>query len=81
MERTYTHIGEPLRARREALGFTQQELCARLGWKVSRSNEISDIENGVNKNPTLQRLIALSHALNWHVSDLVYMLNTESQAV
>lgn len=80
MERTYAHVGEAIKARREALGYTQRGLCERLGWKRQRQTEISDLEVGINKNPTLARLIDLARALDCHVSDLVSMLDTESLA-
>ena len=80
MPERYAHIGEAIRARRELLDLTQDELCVRLGWKNSRVSEISDIEQGKNTNLTLKRVAAFAKALDCHAGDLVFMLNTESVA-
>lgn len=77
MPSQYSHIGEAIRARRDLLGFTQEELCEKLGWKPSRVSEISEIEQGRNVNLTLKRLGAFAKALNCHIGDLVFMLNSD----
>lgn len=77
MPSQYIHIGEAIRARRDLLGLTQEELCTKLGWKISRVSEISDIEQGKNINLTLKRLKAFAIALNCHADDLVFMLNAD----
>lgn len=77
MPSNFTHIGEAIRARREKLGLTQRELCARLEWKPGRVSEISDIESGKTANITLARLDAFAHALDCHSGDLVFMVNTQ----
>lgn len=80
MPERYAHIGEAIRARRELLDLTQEELCRRMGWKASRVSEISDIEQGKNTNLTLKRVAAFATALSCHSGDLVFMLNTDEVA-
>lgn len=80
MPSQYTHVGEAIRARRDQLGLTQEELCTRLEWKLSRVSEISEIEQGRNVNLTLRRLSSFAKALNCHTADLVLMLNADFMA-
>ena len=52
MKRTPTKleiIGKYLKTQREKKGFNQQQLAAKLGWKVSQS--ISNIERGITSIP------------------------------
>lgn len=80
MTNRHAHIGEAIKARRDALELTQEELCARMGWKASRISEISAIENGDRPNIGIRRLALFASALDCSLSDLVFMLNAKEVA-
>jgi|HubBroStandDraft_1064217.scaffolds.fasta_scaffold14772_8 transcriptional regulator with XRE-family HTH domain len=62
-----TSLGSKVRARREALSFTQGELAARAA--VHR-NVIGRLERG-GYNPTVLTLLAVARALRTPVQELV----------
>ncbi len=76
MTSTYSHLGEAIRARREVLGLTQEELCERLGWAASRKTELSAIENGRGADLKFSRICAFAAALSLPVSEFVIYLTT-----
>ncbi|MFC4426286.1 helix-turn-helix domain-containing protein [Deinococcus navajonensis] len=76
---TYAHVGEAIKARRMALGLTQEDLCERLGWDKRRISDVSQIETGSRANLTIDRLRTFARALNFSVSDLVHGLSAESE--
>lgn len=80
-EQKYSHVGEAIKARRVALGLTQEDLCDRLGWDKRRISDVSQIETGARANLTVDRLRAFARALDSSVSDLVHGLSLEQVPV
>ncbi len=74
MTASHTHLGEAIRARREALGLTQEQLCERLGWSPNRKTELSAIENGRGADLKFSRLCSFATALSLSVSEFVVYL-------
>ena len=74
----FVHAGECIKARRVALGLTQDELCDRLGWDRRRISNISQIETGARANLTVESLCLFAHALNCSASDLILGLSHNS---
>ena len=66
-----TDFGKKVKARREELGMTQEELAEKLGYKTKST--IAKIECGIN-DPVLSRVSAFAEALNTTVS---YFMNWE----
>ena len=66
-----TDFGKKVKARREELGMTQEELAEKLGYKTKST--ITKIECGIN-DPVLSRVSAFAEALNTTVS---YFMNWE----
>ena len=62
------NIGEILKRRRTSMGLTQNELAEKA--KIAQS-QISQIENGVSDNTTIEMLRKLAKALNCAVVDLL----------
>jgi len=62
------NIGEILKRRRTSMGLTQTELAEKA--KITQS-QISQIENGVSDNATIDMLRKLAKALNCLVIDLL----------
>lgn len=60
-------IGQAIRARREALGISQEELGYRSGL---HRTYVSDLERG-KRNPTLVTLLSLMTELGGQVSELI----------
>lgn len=77
----FAHVGEAIKARRVALGLTQEDLCERLGWDKRRISDVSQIETGARANLTIDRLRGFARALDSSVSDLVHGLSSETVAV
>ena len=66
-----TDFGKKVKARREELGMTQEELAEKLGYKTKST--ITKIECGIN-DPVLSRVSAFAEALNTTIS---YFMNWE----
>ncbi len=62
----YKKLGQNIKARRKALGLTQQELAEKTDMSL---NFIGKIEVAFSK-PSLDKLILLAEALDTTVSDL-----------
>lgn len=60
-----TDFGKKVKARREQLGMTQEELAEKLGYKTKST--ITKIECGIN-DPVLSRVSAFAEALDTTVS-------------
>lgn len=73
----YRHVGEAIKARRDALGLTQEDLCDRLGWDRRRISDVSQIETGTRANITINRLCTFAKAFNTSASDLIHGLSIE----
>lgn len=73
----FAHVGEAIKARRNALGLTQKQLCVRLGWDENRISDVSQIETGFRANLTIERLSVFARALDCSVSELVHGLSTD----
>ena len=67
-------IGERIRNRRRALGWTQEELARRLGV---RQNVISRLEAGVVNNPNVRMIRSLARTLQVTADWLVGMYDDE----
>ena len=61
-------IGKRIRAKREELGLTQEELAARLGYKSKTT--IAKIENGTN-DIVQSKVVDFARALNTSVAYLM----------
>ncbi len=61
-------IGKRIREKREALGITQEELAAKLGYK--NKSTIAKIENGTN-DIVQSKVVEFANALNTSVSYLM----------
>ncbi len=61
-------IGKRIREKREALGMTQEELAAKLGYK--NKSTIAKIENGTN-DIVQSKVVEFANALNTSVSYLM----------
>lgn len=69
-----TSLGSAIRARREELGLTQEELADRvaaLGDETLRQSDISRIERGQVRLPRLPRLEMIAEALGFDVGSLL----------
>jgi transcriptional regulator with XRE-family HTH domain len=62
------HLGQHVRALREAKAFTQEELAERSGL---HRVYLAQLESGRNHNPRLDTLRRLAKALGVSVADLV----------
>ena len=69
------NIGANIKKRREALGLTQEELAARLGYKSKSS--INKIELGVNDLPQ-KKIVQFAKALNTSPGVLMGWVNEET---
>ena len=67
-------IGERIRTRRLALGWTQEELARRLGV---RQNVISRLESGTVQSPSVTLIRRLARTLNVTADYLVGMYDDE----
>ncbi|EFD0006602.1 TPA: helix-turn-helix transcriptional regulator [Escherichia coli] len=63
------HIGDNIRRMREAAKLSQQELADKSG--ISKA-QISRLENGTQKNPQIQTVIALATELGTTVEELIF---------
>ncbi len=61
------HLGARIRARRRALGQSQEDLA---GYTQLHATYISHLENG-RRNVSFVTLVKLAHALDWDAKDLV----------
>lgn len=66
-----------LKERRKALNLTQERVAARMGV---RANQVSQIENGNNGNPTMDTLEKLALAVEWTVPELIAAIRETSEA-
>lgn len=64
-------LGQYVRQRRKALGLTQTELGARLGWSQER---VSVVERGTYGLPSLPQLVRLASALQVPISEMLSTL-------
>lgn len=67
-ELSMAEIGKRIRAKREELGLTQEELAARLGYKSKTT--IAKIENGTN-DIVQSKVVDFAKALNTSVAYLM----------
>ena len=67
-------IGDRIRARRQDLGWTQEELARRLGV---RQNVISRLESGTVKSPSVLLIRRLARTLNVTADYLVGMYDDD----
>ncbi|EFF0756995.1 TPA: helix-turn-helix transcriptional regulator [Escherichia coli] len=63
------HIGDNIRRMRESAKLSQQELADKSG--ISKA-QISRLENGAQKNPQIQTVIALATELGTTVEELIF---------
>lgn len=63
------HIGDNIRRMREAAKLSQQELADKSG--VSKA-QISRLENGSQKNPQIQTVIAIATELGTTIEELIF---------
>ncbi|HAG9930952.1 TPA: helix-turn-helix domain-containing protein [Escherichia coli] len=63
------HIGDNIRRMREAAKLSQQELAEKSG--ISKA-QISRLENGTQKNPQIQTVIALATELGTTVEEIIF---------
>jgi transcriptional regulator with XRE-family HTH domain len=68
-----TQFGRVLREKRNAKGFTQEELAFRAGMS---GPYLSDLERGRN-NPSLSMLVDLAQALDVHPAALIAPLRID----
>lgn len=68
-------LGRYVRGRRQALGLTQAQLGARLGWAQER---VSVLETGKYGLPSLPQLCRLADALGVSIDDLLRPLGVEA---
>ncbi|EKC2492427.1 helix-turn-helix domain-containing protein [Salmonella enterica] len=64
-----SHIGDNIRRMREAAKYSQQELADKSG--ISKA-QISRLENGTQKNPQIQTVIALATELGATIEEVVF---------
>lgn len=74
MQRTTTKLGEFLRARREALGFTQRSLAQKLGVEASH---VAFIESGRRK-PSLKLVARIADTLGLDRQDVLILAHPEA---
>jgi len=74
MKRTTTKLGEFLRARREALGFTQRSLAQKLGVEASH---VAFIESGRRK-PSLKLVARIADTLGLDRQDVLILAHPEA---
>lgn len=77
MSATHQHLGSAIKARREELGITQEQLCERLGWQKARISELSLIESGARADLKFSRLELIAGALSLSAAGLVNSLSTK----
>lgn len=61
-------LGTRLRARRQSMGLTLDQLAERSGMSKSY---LCEIEGGKNKNPTIRTALLLCRALGWTLSECI----------
>jgi transcriptional regulator with XRE-family HTH domain len=61
-------IGKRIQKVRKELGMTQQELADKSGVLLTT---VTKIENGIIKNPTIEKLAKLAEALDISIDKLV----------
>jgi transcriptional regulator with XRE-family HTH domain len=64
------NIGEIVRVKREALGWSQRDLAKQIGNKLTQPR-IAQLENGTVSNITIQALRLLAEGLRCSVVDLL----------
>lgn len=80
MTQEQLHIGTVILSRRRELGLTQEELCARMGFKPERITYISAVENGQYADLKLSRLELFAQALDISAADLLQMRSRNRSA-
>lgn len=68
-------IGEHIKAIRGTKGIKRSELIDKSGVSAS---QLGRIENGEQKNPTIETLVAIATALNVSIDELVFGQENES---
>lgn len=61
-------IAENIKSLRNTKGYSLEKVARLAGLSL---NTIVKIENGTNKNPTIDTLIKIAEALNINVNDLI----------
>lgn len=66
-----------LRERRDALGLTQEAVAAKAGL---RQSAYSELERGINDNPTIATIQLLARALDWSEAKVIAAVRETAEA-